>query len=170
MKIRIWRLELLKLILHHWEIRLKPIYSMISQKIGNGFGRKLMHRFGMSQGQIVSILVKIRIQIWIRELFNFLFDSSPLRDSAKNDVVLHSMIFQKCIGPNMFSWIRHYVVEVCALPSALLVFSATVLFCHPTHTKQSSHDFIACYCLVWFILSIVKNIIHFNLPKFKILQ
>ena len=30
-------------------------------------------------------------------------------------------MFQKCLGPDMFSWIRHYVVEVCARLSALLV-------------------------------------------------
>ena len=51
----------------------------------------------------------------------YLSDSSPLRDRAKNDTVLYSMIFQKCIGPDMFSWIRNYVAEVCALPIALLV-------------------------------------------------
>ena len=33
------------------------------------------------------------------------------------------MIFQKCNGPDMFSWIRHRVTEAWALPSALLVFS-----------------------------------------------
>ena len=33
------------------------------------------------------------------------------------------MGFQKCIGPEMFSWIRHYGAEVCAPPSALLVIS-----------------------------------------------
>ena len=44
-----------------------------------------------------------------------------MRDSAKNDRVLHGMIFQKCIGLDMFSWIRHYVAEVCARPSALSV-------------------------------------------------
>ena len=44
-----------------------------------------------------------------------------MRDQAKNDIVLYSMIFQKFIGPDMFSCIRHYMVEVCALPSALLV-------------------------------------------------
>ena len=59
---------------------------------------------------------------------NFLSDSSPLIDGVKNNRVLKSMIFEKCIGPDMFSWIRHYVAEVCAPPSALLVFlcSATV--------------------------------------------
>ena len=31
------------------------------------------------------------------------------------------MIFEKCSGPDMFSWLRHCVAEVCALPSALLV-------------------------------------------------
>ena len=31
------------------------------------------------------------------------------------------MLFQKVIGPDMFSWIWPYVVEVCAIPSALLV-------------------------------------------------
>ena len=35
---------------------------------------------------------------------------------------VYRMIFQKYIRPDMFSWIRHYVAEVCALPSALLVF------------------------------------------------
>ena len=76
-----------------------------------------MDTLGAWQGQIDSILVKIRI----RELFNFLSYSSPLRDGAKNDIVLYIMIFQKCNGPDMFSWIRHYVAEVCALPGALLV-------------------------------------------------
>ena len=37
------------------------------------------------------------------------------------------MIFQKCIGPDMFSWIRHSAVKVCALPSALLVFLCPTL-------------------------------------------
>jgi len=45
-------------------------------------------------------------------------DSPPLRDRAK---LTYIMIFQKCIGPDMFSWIRHCGVEVHALPSALLV-------------------------------------------------
>ena len=44
-----------------------------------------------------------------------------MRDCAKNDIVLNNRIFQKCIGPDMFSCIRHYVAEVYALPSALLV-------------------------------------------------
>ena len=34
-------------------------------------------------------------------------------------------MFQKGIGPDMFSWIRHYVAEVCALPSALPVGNGT---------------------------------------------
>ena len=53
----------------------------------------------------------------------FLSDSSPLRDRAKNDRVLHIMIFQKCNGPDMFLWIKHCSAEVCALSSALLVSS-----------------------------------------------
>ena len=93
---------------------------MISQKVVDGFGRNLVDKLGVSQGRIYLILVKIRIRIWIRELFQFVSDSSPLRDRAKNDTVLYSMIFQKCIGPDMFSWIRHYVADVCAPPSALL--------------------------------------------------
>ena len=44
-----------------------------------------------------------------------------MRDRAKNDRVLSSMIFLKGVGPDVFSWIRHYVAEVCALPSALPV-------------------------------------------------
>jgi len=39
-----------------------------------------------------------------------------LRDRAKNDIVLYHMIFQKCIGLDMFSWIRHDVAEVYTLP------------------------------------------------------
>ena len=35
--------------------------------------------------------------------------------------MVYSMIFQKCIRPDIFSWIRHCVAEVCALQSALLV-------------------------------------------------
>ena len=35
---------------------------------------------------------------------------------------MYSTISQKCIGPDMFSWIRHYLAEVCAPPSALLVY------------------------------------------------
>ena len=35
---------------------------------------------------------------------------------------MYSTKSQKCIGPDMFSWIRRYGVEVCTLPSALLVF------------------------------------------------
>ena len=64
------------------------------------------------------------IQFWWRSKSgsdNFLSDSSPLRDRARNDMVLYGMIFQKCNGLDMFSWIRPWVVEVCALPSALLV-------------------------------------------------
>ena len=34
---------------------------------------------------------------------------------------IYSMIFQKVIEPDMFYWIRHCKVEVCALPSAVLV-------------------------------------------------
>ena len=39
---------------------------------------------------------------------------------------LYSMIFQKCIGSDMFAWIRHDAAEVCALPSALLVLPVLV--------------------------------------------
>ena len=50
-----------------------------------------------------------------------------MRDGAKNDIVLYRMIFQICIGPDMFSWIRHYVAEVCAPPSALLVIIIIII-------------------------------------------
>ena len=82
----------------------------ISQNVVHGFRQNLLDRFGV---------------------FDFDFDfgrdyffsgPSPLRDKAKNDIVLYSMIFQKCIRPDMFSRIRHYVAEVCALSSALPVF------------------------------------------------
>ena len=32
-----------------------------------------------------------------------------------------SMIFQGCVGPDVFSWIGRCVAEVCALPGALRV-------------------------------------------------
>ena len=83
--------------------RMKLICSTISQKVVDRFGSNLVDRLGVGQGRIDSILVKICI-VFIR-----------------NDTVLYSMIFQKCIGPDMFSRMRHYVVEVCAPPSAHLV-------------------------------------------------
>ena len=43
----------------------------------------------------------------------FFNDSSPLRERAK---LMYSTISRKAIGPDMFSWIRHCMVEVCALP------------------------------------------------------
>ena len=67
--------------------RAKLIYSMISQKVVDGFRRNLVDTLVVSQGRIDSILVKIQIRIWIRELFNCQSDSSPLRDSAKNDYI-----------------------------------------------------------------------------------
>ena len=45
------------------------------------------------------------------------------------------MIFPKGIGPDMFSWSRHYVVEVCMLPSSLLVSAFFVLF----HNKPNKY-------------------------------
>ena len=107
----------------------------------DGFGLNLLDRLGVSHGRIDSVLVKIKIGIWIRELFNIQSDSSPLRDRAKNDIVLCSTIFQKCIGPDMFSWIRHYVVEVCAPPSALLVcFGFTSEMSLPEHHHKFKSD------------------------------
>ena len=72
-------------ILYHWEIGPKLIYSTISHKIVDGFGWNLLDSLGVWQGRNDSILVKIWIRIWVRELFNFYSDSSPLRDRAKND-------------------------------------------------------------------------------------
>ena len=51
-----------------------------------------------------------------------------MRDRAKNDIVLYSMRLKKCVGPDMFLWIRHYVAEVCAPPSALLVCNGILIF------------------------------------------
>ena len=55
-------------ILHHWEIRPKMIYSTISQKVVDGFRWNLVDTLCVLQELIDSILVKI----WIQELFNFL--------------------------------------------------------------------------------------------------
>ncbi len=51
-----------KVILHHWQIGPKTIYSTISQKVVDGFGWMLVDRLGVWHGRIDSILVKI----WIR--------------------------------------------------------------------------------------------------------
>ena len=51
--------------------RAKLIYSTISQKVVDGFGWNLVDRLDMLPWQTHSILVKIRIRIWIRELFSF---------------------------------------------------------------------------------------------------
>ena len=50
---------------------------------------------------------------------NYLIDKVILHHWEIGPKMTKSMIFQKCIGPNMFSWIRPYVAEVCALPSAI---------------------------------------------------
>ena len=63
--------------------------------------------------------MKIRIRIWIWELFNFFKVILHLWEIGPK--MIYSMIIQKSIGPNMFSWIRHYGVEVCAPPSALIL-------------------------------------------------
>ena len=83
-----------------------------------------------------------------------------MRERAKNDVVLYSMVFQKCIGPDMFSWNRHYVAEVCAPPSTLLVIiSVTIslrVYGNPEKVPLVSYNYVIfCYkqCLVlasWF--------------------
>ena len=55
------------------------------KKWGCRFGQNLVDTLGVWPRWIDSIL-KIRIQIWIRELFNFLSDSSPFRDRAQNTI------------------------------------------------------------------------------------
>ena len=51
--------------------RAKPTLNMMSQKVVDGFGLNLVDTLGVWQGRIDSILVKIRIRIWILDLFNF---------------------------------------------------------------------------------------------------
>ena len=51
----------------------------------------------------------VKIRIWIRELFNFYSDSSPLRDQATNDI-------QHDIYPH---WRRGYCVWVCLFEGAI---------------------------------------------------
>ena len=50
----------------------------------------------------------------------FLIFKVILRHWEMRPKTICGVIFQKCIGPDMFYWIRHCVAEVCALPSALL--------------------------------------------------
>ena len=71
------------------------------------------------------------IQFWWRSesgsgYENYFVFKVILHHWERGPKAISSMIFQKCIGPNMFSWIRHYVAEVCALPSALLVISVYI--------------------------------------------
>ena len=51
------------------------------------------------------------------------YKDTPLKRSPGEGLqsLIALFLVQKCIGPDMFSWIRHCVVEVCALLSALLV-------------------------------------------------
>jgi len=58
---------------------------------------------------------------------------------------LYRKIFQICIGPNMFSWIRHYVAEACTLPSALSVCFVIRM----PWEKQRSPYWGAFYTLTW---------------------
>ena len=53
--------RIFKVILHHWEILPKMIYSTISQTFMDGLGRTLVDTFGAWQGRIYSILVTIWI-------------------------------------------------------------------------------------------------------------
>ena len=49
------------------------------------------------------------------------FDQIRLKDLGArgvDDRRTHARTRRKSIGPDLFSWIRHYVVEVCVLPSA----------------------------------------------------
>ena len=62
----------------------KMIYSTISQKVVDGFGRNLVDMLGVSQWRIDSILVRIR---------NF-FDYSPSRDVAK---LVYNTISEKVV-------------------------------------------------------------------------
>ena len=79
--------RILKLILHHWEIGPKTICSTTSQIVADGFGRNLVDTLGARQGRIDSILmIRIRIQ-----LLEFLSDSSPLRDWAKQPNIQHDI-------------------------------------------------------------------------------
>ena len=90
----------------------------ISQNVADGFGQNLVDRLGVWPWQIDSILVKILIEIRRLEFFTCFFTIE--RSGSKT---IYSTISQKCIGPDMFLWIRHYRMGVCAPPSAFLVFS-----------------------------------------------
>ena len=52
---------------------------------------------------------------------NYLISKVILHHWEIGPKTIYSTISQKCIGPDMFSWIRHDVAEVCALPSAFLI-------------------------------------------------
>ena len=49
----------------------------------------------------------------------FFRDLSQLSDGNKTT-------FKKLIGPDMFHWIRHYMAEVCTLPSAYLLVNTWI--------------------------------------------
>ena len=66
-------LRIFEVILHHWEIGPQTFYSMISQKVLDGFTWNLMDRLGVWQGRIDSILMKIQIRIRIWKLFKWFF-------------------------------------------------------------------------------------------------
>ena len=72
-----------------------------------------------------------------------------------------SMIFQKCIGSDMFLQIRHCLAEVCALPKALLVlsrFKSSFLF---NHTLLSNHfsDSVTSHLTLLLVFSAISNVV-----------
>ena len=64
-------LKFFEVILHHWEIWPKTIYSTIPQKVMDGFTRNLVDRLGVWRGRIDLILMKIWIRV--REFFKWFF-------------------------------------------------------------------------------------------------
>ena len=60
-----------------------------------------------------------------------------MRNGAKNDI--YSMIFQKFNGPDMFYWIRHCVLEACALLSALLVVYVSSIVLYMYYIMREAH-------------------------------
>ena len=87
--------RIFKVILHQWEIRPKMICSMISQKIVDRFGWNFVDTLGVWQGRIDSILVKIWIRIWIRELLNYLKWFFTVKRSGQKPI--SSMISEKVV-------------------------------------------------------------------------
>ena len=114
--------RIFKVILHHWEIGLNRYITRYLKKLWTDSDETWWTSWVCEKDELIRFW-------WISEsgsgYENYLIFKVILHHWEMGPKTIYSTISQKCIGPDMFSWIRHYMAEVCALPSALLVVSVS---------------------------------------------